>query len=109
MAFRVRAASGPTFNAGLVALSFFKGPRGGGGGGSGPPVPTSGSAHASYLEMVYKLIHYPSNSMFSLILGKIYGFLVGRYYVDTVILVLTFEKKKKLTIFKIVYTSKSRN
>ena len=33
------------------------------------------------------------------------AFLVGRYHVDTIKLVLTFEKKKKWTIFKIVYTS----
>ena len=33
--------------------------------------------------------------MFSLILGKTYAFLVGRYYVDTIKLVLTFEKKRR--------------
>ena len=60
MAFRWWADDGPTLNAALVALCFFRGPRpvlrkknncfcdfSEGGGGSRPPVPSSGSAHVN--------------------------------------------------------------
>ena len=55
--------------------------------------------------MVYKLIHLSVRNLFyfsikqhvfSYSRKKTYGFLVGRYYVDTIKLVLTFEKKEEM-------------
>ena len=65
MVFHLRAHDGPTLNASLVVLQFFRGsgpvllekPKfcdfsgGGGGGGSGPHVLPSGSAHAVPIEI----------------------------------------------------------